>query len=94
MNAPLDFLRLRLSTAINCAGAGASPEALTDAVLALGDLECRWEIRGGDPDDRWFAYRNTREQAAALAGEHNDAAVSALYSLKFTPISVDPEETS
>lgn len=98
MTAPVEILRDRLLSALRSVET-AAPRlqvpygAMVDAVLALGDLESRWEVRGGaesdDVDDRWFSFCATREQADAVAAKDADAQVFALYSLRFTPISVE-----
>jgi hypothetical protein len=98
VSAPEQILRDRLIAALRSVET-AAPRlqvpygAMADAVLALGDLESRWEVRGGeesdDVDDRWFSFCATREQADAVAAKDDDAELFALFSLKFTPISVE-----
>ncbi|MGI5247594.1 hypothetical protein [Dactylosporangium sp. CA-139066] len=93
MTAPEELLRRRLVQALRSCGPNAATGALADAVLALGDLESRWEVRGGDPDDpgdRWYSYCDTRAEADALAAKRK-AEVFAVFSLRFMPISVDQE---
>lgn len=98
MTTPEDVLRDRLIAALRSVETVTARlripyDAMADAVLALGEVECRWEVRGGDPEDPWHYRTASREDADRTAVEKR-ATVSALCSLKFTPIGADPEETS
>lgn len=96
MTAPEEILRDRLIAALRSVET-AAPRlqvpygAMADAVLDLGDVECRWEVRLGAPDDPAYYRTASREDADAMAAKKGGD-VSALLSLRLTPISVNLED--